>query len=882
MGSLRLGHLRIELILFLWVFSHANSFAQSWSEANAEGMMHYKKGSYEKAGRLFKQAARLASASAGLNSPEYITALTNVGYAAQGLGSFKSGQDAFRTSAFIALKVYPNHHIEQIESLLNLGNSFLPSGEYDSCEHYVMIANEWIVGNVMKRTDQYLKNVTRFFDASINANNTIASLAYKKGQYRKAADLMKQQRIDIQTMYPSAFGEYAIYQGTLNNLSTYYLSAGDVANARAIISEQISISYKKDKNGLDYLYALNNLGSIYRSLEQYDSAISIYSKTGSSLEQGSYKGSDLHIAVLNNLGEIYTSLDSTTAAIKYLTASIRLQENRAGINPRVYQSSLLNLGETYRWSGDLKNAETVYVKLTSLLINEILHNYTYLSDEEKISFFRSNLTVIEYYSSLAFELSGDLRLQKSVTYVNKKSLNVLFDLMLATKGLILHPALRIRTNIVSGTDQQLRDRYQDWEDKKYQYASDARQQNTDRNKLAQLAREIEALEKWLRNMSPQFKREFAVEEKNWGHIQKSLKANEVAVEIVRLAEGLVYGALILTPSTTDGPKAAVIKSKPDLYLEKQLYRRYANTVITESEDTASYNIFWKPIMDVIAQNTESVKPEKIYISCDGVYHQINLNTLYNPVSHKYLIDEMNIHQVTNLKEILETRPASGNEKKDAVLFGKPSFNLDGEKRDVVISDLPGTEKEVDEISTILQNNGWQPAIFKGAFATEAKVKKLSSPKIVHFATHGFVLRDTVTNDLVNAMLNSGIILAGAGDRKLHGGEDGILTSYEMMNVDLEDTQLVVLSACETGLGEFFSGEGIYGLQRAIRSAGARSVIMSLWKVDDDATQLLMKEFYHNWLEKGLDRRTAFRAAQIELRKIYPGPRHWGAFVIAGE
>jgi CHAT domain-containing protein len=435
---------------------------------------------------------------------------------------------------------------------------------------------------------------------------------------------------------------------------------------------------------------------------------------------------------------------------------------------------------------------------------------------------------------------------------------------------------------LTGNDHQLKTRYQEWEDKKYLYASQAMQENAYQKKLAQLSLEIEELEKWLRSSSPQFKKEFAVDRKTWKDVQKSLKPNEAAVEIVRLTSGVVYGALILTSSTKEGPKTAVIKSKPDRYLEKHLYRGYANSVIAEQPDTTSYNIFMKPIMDVIVQNTPKGKVEKIYISYDGVYHQVNLNTLLNPVSRKYVIDEVDIHPVTNLKEILEVKQTTAAHKKDAVLFGRPLYNLDGEKSDLMISDLPGTEKEVDEIGMILKAGGWKPTILKDRSATERKAKTLSSPQVVHFATHGFVVRDTVTNELVNTMLNSGIILAGAGDKELHDGDDGVLTAYEMMNVDLEATELAVLSACETGLGEFFSGEGIYGLQRAIRSAGAKSVIMSLWKVDDTATQLLMTEFYRNWVQKGLDRRTAFRVAQVELRKKYGAARYWGAFVFVGE
>jgi CHAT domain-containing protein len=129
-------------------------------------------------------------------------------------------------------------------------------------------------------------------------------------------------------------------------------------------------------------------------------------------------------------------------------------------------------------------------------------------------------------------------------------------------------------------------------------------------------------------------------------------------------------------------------------------------------------------------------------------------------------------------------------------------------------------------------------------------------------------------------MRSGLLLAGCENPKSEG-EDGVLTAEEAMNLHLENTELVVLSACETGLGDVQNGEGVFGLQRAFQQAGAKTILMSLWKVSDEATQLLMSEFYSAFLN-GKPKREAFKTAQLKLREKYESPYFWGAFVMVGE
>jgi CHAT domain-containing protein len=177
-------------------------------------------------------------------------------------------------------------------------------------------------------------------------------------------------------------------------------------------------------------------------------------------------------------------------------------------------------------------------------------------------------------------------------------------------------------------------------------------------------------------------------------------------------------------------------------------------------------------------------------------------------------------------------------------------------------------------------------------ATEENIKALQKPTILHIATHGFFINKIPSSKvttmqeaedrslLENPFLRSGLLLAGCQNPQL-GEEDGILSAEEAMNLNLEGTELVILSACETGLGDIQNGEGVYGLQRAFRQAGAKTLIMSLWKVSDEATQLLMVTFYENLLA-GKSKREAFKMAQLKLKEKYNEPFYWGAFVMVGE
>ncbi|MEL7004213.1 MAG: CHAT domain-containing protein [Bacteroidota bacterium] len=333
---------------------------------------------------------------------------------------------------------------------------------------------------------------------------------------------------------------------------------------------------------------------------------------------------------------------------------------------------------------------------------------------------------------------------------------------------------------------------------------------------------------------------------------------------------------------------------------------------TNSPSKIIYDSYWSPIKNALPENIT-----KAYLSPAGIYNSINLNTLYN---EKYLIDEINLQYVSTTAVLLE--PEANILEKDSrniSLIGNPSYHMSDEDYDIyvnrltrdeekrggniakwlkrkVIPPLPATQVEVEEISQLFHQNQWKVTTYLRAEANEDNFKLLNNPTILHVATHGYFVGkeglDQETgelNDYLNysyqatdAMLKSGLLLAGVSNYyKSHDYpaiEDGLLTAYETTTLNLNNTDLVVLSACETGLGRIESGEGVYGLQRALKIAGANTLLMSLWKVSDQVTEELMVSFYHHLLESG-DKRQAFEKAQKEIKEIYPQPHYWGAFIM---
>jgi CHAT domain-containing protein len=453
----------------------------------------------------------------------------------------------------------------------------------------------------------------------------------------------------------------------------------------------------------------------------------------------------------------------------------------------------------------------------------------------------------------------------------------------------------MKERILNSQDEDLKASYGEWVQKK-ELLTNALSMST--QQLAEngidptsLGNEVEKLEKQLSEKSELFSQDFENKRITYENVQKSLGKNDVALEMVRyryydhvFTDSVIYVALYLRNDNAR-PKAVAL---PEGHrMETRFFKYYRNCITGKIADQYSYGVFWEPVQSKIGQYST------LFLSPDGVYNQLNLEAIPTP-DGKYVIDNSNIVIVSNTKDLYLRKIKSKTEgsSNTATMFGNPTFYITASNGN--IPSLPGTEKEVAQLQVLLNNQGWKTDEYTEASASEEQLKEVDSPKIFHIATHGFYTPDNTSDNTIgeneaerteNPLLKTGLLLKGAGDlldktKYNYNMESGILTAYEAMNLNLDKTDLVVLSACETGLGEISNGEGVYGLQRAFLVAGAKTLIMSMFKVDDAATQKLILNFYRKWLSTG-NLRQSFTDAKIELRTEYPDPIYWGAFMMIG-
>ncbi|MCX7606235.1 MAG: CHAT domain-containing protein [Bacteroidia bacterium] len=557
---------------------------------------------------------------------------------------------------------------------------------------------------------------------------------------------------------------------------------------------------------------------------------------------------------------------------------ITLWTNLYGTTHPEYPFYLAEMADLYWMARDLSSAKKSYEKSIDLLLMQVDRLFNGLTESEKTRYWTRVRRVLEPYFAFAFSQGTEGTQLKA------------YEVHLATKAFLLSETAQLRARLARSPDTTVQRIFQEWQDQKeyvvrlYSYSpSELRELGVE---LSQEEARLNELEKQLTT----YIGDIRLKRPTWKQLRSALPPEAAAVDWLRLRlpfgkDSIVYYAVVTTPSL----KKPLIFSFPNgKRMETYNLFRYSQSILNFEKDTLSYTAYWQPVIEALPKTVS-----KLYVSGDGVYYQINPSVLFLPQGG-YLVDKYQVVHYSRLASLtVPQKPLKYYEGRKALILADPEYAPGVSPDSLYVPPLPGTAEEAKVIRDILQSEGILPYIRTQEEANELLLQEVISPYILHIATHGlFLPYDEGLGTLIgvqsasalaNPLFRSALLLAQAGRSMLYGASDvsrdGIVNAYELLSLRLTNTQLVTLSACETGVGDVQNGEGVYGLQRAFLLAGARNLLLSLWKVDDEATRDFMIHFYSEWLRKKLPIEDAFWNTQRAMRSARGAPYFWGAFIL---
>lgn len=799
-----------------------------------------------------------------------------------------------------------------VSSKINtLSRNYGTSSIYLIPEYFKLIELYLAQGNFLEAEDFMIKS-QNIIELSSNESLQFAQLLKLQGKmyvelgnYSQAYEKYSQSMKIYKTQLGDGNLEYA-YLLQESAKTSLYLTGITKENEEQLINATSIILDQLGENSNSYLNAIIDLATFYLEKKDFDKVATYLEKSTTLWSELKRKNqspvTEVNLYVLQ--AQLYKVQKDYANSITYFEKASHIYKSMFDDEHPQYLHTQAQIGKLHYILGDLNKSMNIFDKITKSYLTYIQQNFKILSEKEKNHFWTHTKTDFEFYYTLAL----------SNYETHPKLVDDLYYLVINTKAILLNSTVKIRKQILEGDNVDLKKMFTLWIDRREQFLlvngkteEELYEEKIDKDKLIE---EINDLEKKLSKESDLFNQKQPV----WKDIRKKLDKEDVAIEIVRyrhytntFSDSVIYAALITTHDTKKHPHVIFLPNGNDL--ENKFYHYYTNVVKYELKDEFSYQNYWKPIQEYIGSG------KNVYLSLDGIYNRVNVEAL-EIQNGEYVIDKNRINLIGNTKDILLNQESEILQKENikATLFGNPDFygetnisskystnSLLGEKQEEAllrnieskqsVKPLLGAEKEVVLLDEILKKEGCTTEMYLNAEASENQFKKIESTTIIHVATHGFFqpTKDesefkskftVVSND---GMLNSGLILKDGGyliddNTNDYNQKQGIITAYEVMNMNLDNTDLVVLSACETGLGDIKIGEGVYGLQRAFLIAGANSIIMSLFQVSDEATQELMTIFYDQWMKTG-NKQDAFYYAKQEVRKKHPNPLYWGSFVL---
>ena len=868
-------------------------------------LFYYKLGDYSKALEIETQAMNIQKQVLGENHPDYAQSLNNLAGYYSYLGDYRKAVDIGIQAVNIHKQLFGEKHFGYAFSLNNLASNYCKLGEYNNA---IEIGTQVI--NIYKQM---------FGETNPNyamALNNLSHYYFCLGNYSKAVEIgLQAMNIRKQTL-----GEtHPDYAMSLNNLASYYCKLGEY-NKAIEFGTQASNLYKQTLGNKhpEYAQSLNNLSYYYCCLGNYSKAVEVGTMAMNIQKQTLGEKHPTYAGSLTTLATYLSKLGDYSKAVEIGTQAVNIYKQALGEEHPDYASSLSNLASYNYRCRNYQEAYRLLSKSIRIQKHIVLSMFKEATSRTRQTFWNKNNADFTYFPSFCLKAHDQERNGELYDY------SALF-----TKGLLLNAETNARDVILESGDTAIVKQFDALQsvrimiNKQYEKPIAERTLNCD-----SLENVAELMERELIKSSKaygDFTRSLTI---TWKDVQNELADGDVAIEFISTPfldnDSVMYIALALKKGYPE-PKLIPL-------FEERTLKELSNDNPNDAQQL--FHLVWNPLL------SELEGTRNVYFSPSGALYNIGIENL--PISAaERMSDRFNMYRLSSTR-LLALHPHSTSERK-AALFGGLDYEMSpqdvasnnlknayhsefiAQNRDASadfmerggFGALPFSLKEVKSASKLLEANGYECHLFEGKDGTEEAFKSLSGKKVkvVHLSTHGaFVPKKEAKNtkqknnfrfirfddaapqaqEEDQSLTRSFLVMAGGNMLKNYdsipeGIDDGILTAQEIAHTDLRSCDLVVLSACETALGDI-TNEGVMGLQRGFKKAGANTILMSLWKVDDQASSLLLTKFYENLLSKKMPKIDALKKAQDYVRnyeievegkkeKIFSDPKFWTSFIL---
>jgi len=891
---------------------------------NNLGNLHFDLSHYSRAEPLYEKALEIWKINYGSDDQNVAIALNNLASLYQDLGRYNEAESLYQQAITISKKI--SRGSPNVATYTNnLANLYYDLGRYTEAE------------TLYKEAISIFKTRLGIKSPSMARElNNLASLYQDTGRYIEAESLYKNAiAIRKETFGP----DHYLVALTLNNLGNLYQDLGKYAQAESLYEDALQIRIKTlGPNHPDVASSYNNLATIALETGDFAKAESLFNKSLPILESALGKDHPTVARVLNNIGYFYYLQGDYCAAGPYYERALTIHLNTLGRSHPRTSADLEGFAKNRAALGEFEKSLAIYKDLQGSSRKFIDYAFQATSEDQKMRYIEKYPIIDNSFLSLALlSPSGETKRAALEMVLNGKA--VVLDAVSAEREIaycsyddeIIEKSKRhaqvsgeIASLVLTGAERMEPEIY--------------------RNRLMALNATRDSLEADLSRNCEEFKidprrKRFRVGVRD---VEDALPEGAELWEFVRYgpydfkgpgSDKERTGPLRYLAFTLDGGGDITLTDLGDasqidsLVMEarRQIYeaREVVNSpLVLESERQLAkitgelYKRIFAPLKSM------SKEGGAIFISPDGQLNLLPFEILPTPEGG-YVIEKYRISYLSSGRDLLKFQYEEENSDM-ALVMADPDFDLSGgelaqyrekalnrkEEKAFALNPtrgastclnpqfvpLPLSRVESGSITkTIEEKGGLRVEAYYGPETLEETLKGMhQAPRILHLATHGFFCKDLDTGEnraIENPLLRCGLALAGANRRRgsgeADGQEDGIITAFEVSGLNLVGTELVVLSACETGLGEVRNGEGVFGLRRAFQQAGAASILMSLWKVPDKETCELMDRFYENWLGEGMGKGEALRQSSLrilhDLRKKHgvAHPLLWGGFILGG-